>query len=153
MRQGFFAAASGFLFALGLAMAGMTSPGNIRGFLDVFGDWRPALAFVMVGAIGVNAVAFALLRRKARPFCAERFHLPTRRDLDARLIGGSALFGVGWGLGGFCPGPGVVAPWSGAGAGFVFLASMLAGMWIFGAWERARAAQTKGRSLGLQSGG
>lgn len=140
IRQGLFATIAGFLFAIGLAMAGMTSPGNVIGFLDILGDWKPALAFVMVGAIGVHGIAYALLRRRDRPLCAEGFHLPTRRDLDARLVGGSALFGVGWGLGGFCPGPGVIAPWSGAPAGAVFLVAMLAGMWLVGALQRGGAA-------------
>lgn len=152
MRQGFVAVVSGFLFALGLAIAGMSSPGNVIGFLDLFGSWKPALAFVMVGAIGVHGIAYAFLRNKRRPLFAEGFRLPTRRDLDARLIGGSALFGVGWGLGGFCPGPGIIAPWSGAPVAIVFLSSMLAGMWLFGApfWGRLREVAGAGESPRVQ---
>lgn len=142
---------SGFLFAVGLAIAGMSAPGNVIGFLDVFGDWKPALAFVMAGAIGVNGLVLLALRKRGRPLLAPKFRLPTARDLDARLIGGAALFGVGWGIGGYCPGPGIIAPWSGAQAGFVFLLSMVAGIWIFGALRRARTPVPAGRRARLET--
>lgn len=137
-RQLLISFVSGFLFAVGLAVAGMASPGNILGFLDVFGDWKPALAFVMAGAIGVNGLVLLALRRRNRPIFAERFRLPTVREIDPRLVGGAALFGIGWGIGGYCPGPGIIAPWSGSLAGLVFPLSMIAGIWLFGALGRLR---------------
>lgn len=121
---------SGVLFALGLSIGGMTEPANVIGFLDVAGDWRPALAFVMVGAISVSAVAWLVAKKRRAPFVGEAFVLPSRRDLDLGLLGGAALFGVGWGLGGYCPGPGVVALMSGSLSAVVFVGSMLAGTWL-----------------------
>lgn len=121
---------SGLLFAVGLVVAGMTMPANVIGFLDLFGEWKPALAFVMVGAITVSALTYRLAMRRGAPLCAAGFRLPTRSALDARLIVGSAIFGVGWGLGGFCPGPGVVATMGRAPEALVFFVSMLAGMWL-----------------------
>src|SRR6185295_7370618 len=99
---------------VGLAVSGMTRPSKVVGFLDVFGAWDASLAFVMVGAIGVHAVLQRVIARRGSPLFEDRFHLPTRRDVDARLLAGAAVFGVGWGLGGFCPGPGLVAAASGA---------------------------------------
>lgn len=132
---------SGLIFALGLGVSGMTHPAKVVGFLDVLGDWDPSLALVMVGAIGVYAAVGVVARRMGEPWFAERFHWPTRQDVDARLLGGAAIFGVGWGLAGYCPGPGVVALASGAGGPAIFVASMLAGIWGFGrvdGWLRSR---------------
>lgn len=121
---------SGILFGAGLAFGGMTDPARVRGFLDLFGDWDPTLAFVMGGAVIVMAVAWVIQPRLARPLFAEGFSLPTRRDLTPNLIGGSALFGVGWGIAGLCPGPGIAAlviePISAA----IFVVAMLAGMYM-----------------------
>ncbi|MEO1221828.1 MAG: DUF6691 family protein, partial [Pseudomonadota bacterium] len=121
---------SGILFGAGLALGGMTDPARVRGFLDFFGDWDPTLAFVMGGAVIVMAVAWVIQPRLARPLFAEGFSLPTRRDLTPNLIGGSALFGVGWGIAGLCPGPGIAAlviePISAA----IFVVAMLAGMYM-----------------------
>lgn len=136
--QGIVSFASGLLFALGLAVGGMTEPANVIGFLDFTGEWKPALAFVMAGAVGVTAIAWRLVGRRRAPICAESFAVPTRRQLDARLLGGAAIFGVGWGLGGYCPGPGVVALASAAPTALVFVASMLAGTGLAIAWERSR---------------
>ena len=119
---------SGLLFGAGLALGGMTDPARVRGFLDLFGAWDPTLAFVMGGAVIVMAVAWRMVARMPQPWLAEAFHLPTRADLTPRLIGGAALFGVGWGIAGLCPGPGIAAlviePMSAA----VFVAAMLVGM-------------------------
>lgn len=119
---------SGILFGAGLALGGMTDPARVRGFLDLFGAWDPTLAFVMGGAVIVMAVAWRVVARMREPWLAEAFHLPTRADLTPRLIGGAALFGVGWGIAGLCPGPGIAAlviePMSAA----VFVAAMLVGM-------------------------
>ena len=106
----------------------MTDPARVRGFLDLFGAWDPTLAFVMGGAVIVMAVAWRGVGRMRQPWLADAFHLPTRADLTPRLIGGAALFGVGWGIAGLCPGPGIAAlviePMSAA----VFVAAMLVGM-------------------------
>ena len=122
------AAAAGVLFALGLAVSGMTKPAKVVGFLDLFGAWDASLAFVMEGAIGVHFVAQRLIKRRAAPLFDGRFHLPTRRDIDARLVVGAVLFGVGWGLGGFCPGPGLVSAGSGSSGALVFVLGMTVGM-------------------------
>jgi uncharacterized membrane protein YedE/YeeE len=119
---------SGALFALGLGMGGMTQPAKVIGFLDVAGPWDPSLAFVMLGAVGVYGIAFPLIRRRARPALSSAFSIPGRRDVDARLIGGAALFGVGWGLAGYCPGPGIVSLVTGATPVVVFVSAMLVGM-------------------------
>ena len=133
------AGAAGLLFGVGLLVAGMVQPANVLGFLDVFGDWRPALMGVMGGGIAVNALAVLLAKRMKTPLFAEAFHLPTRRQLDPRLLGGAALFGIGWGMGGFCPGPAVVALPSGRADVLLFGAAMLAGMGLFALWERRAA--------------
>jgi uncharacterized membrane protein YedE/YeeE len=116
------------LFGVGLAVAGMTLPPNVQAFLDVFGDWNPSLALVMIGAIGVHFVAFRLIMRRRAPLFDARFHLPTRKDLDWRLLSGAALFGAGWGLGGFCPGPALTSVAAGSFSAIVFVAAMTAGM-------------------------
>ncbi|HTE50300.1 MAG TPA: YeeE/YedE family protein [Kofleriaceae bacterium] len=121
----------GALFGTGLLLASMTRPDVIIGFLDVTRGWDPRAGFVMGGAVMVYAVAFRWIRRRSgAPWFDREFHVPPRRDLDGRLLAGAALFGIGWGLGGFCPGPGLVAAASGNGTALVFVAAMLAGMWI-----------------------
>lgn len=131
---------SGVLFALGLGVSGMTRPDVVIGFLDVTGRWDPSLAFVMAGAAGVYFVAYRLITKRSRPVFSTGFQLPTRRDIDPRLVAGAALFGAGWGLGGICPGPGIVAATSLALPFLVFVGSMLSGMIIFRVWEARRAA-------------
>lgn len=134
---------SGILFAFGLAVSGMTEPAKVIGFLDVAGGaWDPSLALVMVGAVAVNGLGWLVVKKRSRPVLADVFHLPTKKDIDARLVGGAALFGLGWGLGGFCPGPGVVALASGAAPAFAFVAAMLVGMKLV-AWTD-RWLQRKG---------
>ena len=120
--------ASGTIFGAGLALGGMTDPARVRGFLDLFGAWDPTLAFVMGGAVLVMALAWLLQRRMLRPVFAEGFSLPDRSDITPRLVGGSALFGIGWGIAGLCPGPGFAAFAIAPGAAAIFVAAMLAGM-------------------------
>ncbi|MBI3249109.1 MAG: YeeE/YedE family protein [Deltaproteobacteria bacterium] len=127
---------SGAIFACGLAVGGMTQPAKVTAFLDIAGNWDPSLAFVMMGAIMVHAVLYRAIRRRPSPLFAAAFALPVRTDLDARLIGGAALFGVGWGLGGFCPGPAVTSLASGREPVLIFVIAMLAGMYLYRIVER-----------------
>lgn len=119
---------SGTLFGAGLALGGMTNPARVRGFLDLFGDWDPTLAFVMGGAVIVMAIAWRIQVAMAQPLFAEKFALPTRTDLTPKLVGGSALFGIGWGIAGLCPGPGVAALVIEPASAAIFVVAMLAGM-------------------------
>lgn len=121
---------AGTLFGAGLTVSGMTDPQRVRGFLDPFGQWDPTLAFVMGGAVLVMAIAWQLRNRMGLPFFAENFVLPDRSDLDARLLGGSALFGIGWGLSGLCPGPAIASLALAPVAVLPFVVAMLAGMAI-----------------------
>jgi len=118
----------GAMFGTGLILSGMTLPSRVLGFLDVLGRWDPTLALVMGGAIAVHATSGRFIRRRAKPLLDTRFSLPASTLIDARLLVGSAVFGVGWGLAGFCPGPALVSAASGASAALVFCAAMLAGM-------------------------
>ncbi len=122
---------SGTLFGLGLAISGMVDPAKVIGFLDIAGDWDPTLAFVMGGALLVTIPAFRLILIRPRPVLTDDFELPTKKDVDTRLLGGAALFGVGWGLSGFCPGPAVTALASGLAPVFAFVAAMVAGMALY----------------------
>nr|WP_298411323.1 DUF6691 family protein [uncultured Halomonas sp.] len=128
---------AGLLFGLGLAIGGMTDPARVVGFLDIAGAWDPTLIFVLGGAVVTTFIGYRLVLRRDRPLVAQGFQLPTRRDLDARLIGGAALFGIGWGLSGYCPGPafasiaGITPP----------LIAMLAAM--IGGWFLARRLPAK----------
>jgi hypothetical protein len=137
---------AGLLFAAGLGVGGMTQPAKVFGFLDVAGNWDPSLAFVMLGAIAVHATAVRAILRRRAPLFAGRFALPTRRDVDARLVAGAALFGAGWGLVGYCPGPAVTALGGGSPAAAVFVPAMVAGMWLFRAlFERPEPAPAASR--------
>ncbi|MBB3769922.1 hypothetical protein FHS55_000508 [Angulomicrobium tetraedrale] len=131
--------ALGLLFGLGLVLSGMSDPAKVLNFLDLAGSFDPSLAFVMGGAVLVAFIGFRLTLRRERPVLAPRFQLPTRRDIDARLILGPALFGIGWGLGGFCPGPAFTALGLGASGTLVFVPAMLAGMWAARALAERRA--------------
>lgn len=142
MKTAVFSAASGALFALGLVVSGMTSPSKVLGFLDVFGTWDPSLAFVMLGAIAVHAALYRVIATRG-PLGGVKLQLPTRKDIDARLVVGSALFGVGWGLAGVCPGPGLVGAMSGALPFLVFVGAMLAGMALVRVWEATREHAAK----------
>ncbi len=136
-----FAFVSGLLFALGLGIAGMTQPAKVLAFLDVLGDWDPSLAFVMAGAIAVYMPVFWAVRRALAP----RLQLPTRKDLDPRLIVGAALFGVGWGLAGYCPGPALVSLTTLGASAIAFGVAMFAGMRLHTVLERRSRATTPAR--------
>ena len=122
--------AVGALFGAGLAAGGMTDPRVVLGFLDVAGAWDPRLLAVMAGALGVTSVGFRLVQRRGKPFFAAELRLPTQHALDARLIGGAALFGIGWGIAGYCPGPALAALATNPVEALVFLPAMLAGSWL-----------------------
>ncbi len=124
----FFAILSGLVFGIGLMLSGMTDPAKVKGFLDLFGAWDPSLGLVMGGAIAVGVVAFARARRRTSSWTGEHIELPSNTTIDARLLLGGALFGAGWGIAGFCPGPGIVAASSGSAMGAAFVAAMLVGM-------------------------
>lgn len=121
---------AGLVFSVGLVISGMTDPNIVIGFLDLFGEWNPRLMFVMGGAVGINLVLFRLILRKEKPRYAPEFSLPTKMDLDKKLLTGSALFGIGWGTLGICPGPGLVNLTTLEPLFLVFGAAMLAGMVI-----------------------
>ena len=129
---------AGLLFGLGLALAGMTDPARVLGFLDIFGAWDPTLMFVLGGAVVTTFIGYRLVFRRERPMLGETFQLPTRRDLDARLIGGAALFGIGWGLSGYCPGPAIASIAGLTAPLFAMLVAMVAG------WFLARARPARG---------
>lgn len=135
----FTALLSGLIFGLGLLLSGMASPAKVLGFLDLAGAWDPSLALVMLGAVSVGLVAFAVAGRRSRTLLDLPMQVPPRGSIDRRLIGGSLLFGIGWGLAGFCPGPALVALGMGSGPALVFVAAMLAGMKAFDWIERRRA--------------
>lgn len=126
---------SGIVFAIGLGLAGMTQPSKVIGFLDFTGAWDPSLAFVMMGAIGVHAFFAWRVSTMRAPLFAEKFNVPMSRKLDGPLVAGAAVFGIGWGLAGYCPGPALVAATSFAPATLVFVAGMLGGMFVM---RRAR---------------
>lgn len=119
---------SGLIFGVGLIASGMTQPTKVQAFLDVFGAWDPSLALVMGGAIAVGSVAFAIARRRRTSWSGDALQIPTSTTIDRRLIGGGVLFGIGWGLAGFCPGPALVAASSGVVSAWMFVAAMLVGM-------------------------
>ena len=130
--------AAGLIFGLGLIVAGMANPAKVQGFLDLAGAWDPSLALVMAGAIAVGAGAFALARRRSRSLLGAPVQLPVARTIDRRLVLGSLVFGVGWGLAGICPGPALVLAGYGVPQGLAFVAAMLAGNAVFEFLERAR---------------
>jgi len=133
----------GTLFGVGLAIAGMTQPAKIIGFFDFFGSWDPSLAFVMLGAILVYTPVYRwAIRTWQRPIWAPAFSLPTRKDIDGRLILGSAIFGVGWGLGGYCPGPAFTSVGAGSEQALLFGAAMLVGVGAYQVFTRARENRT-----------
>ncbi|HEX6704066.1 MAG TPA: YeeE/YedE family protein [Albitalea sp.] len=139
---------TGLIFGLGLIVSGMTNPAKVRGFLDLAGRWDPSLAFVMAGAIAIGMIAFARANKRAVSFIAGEMKLPTARSIDLRLILGSVLFGVGWGLAGFCPGPAIVALGMGEAKAVVFVAAMLAGMAVFELLERRKQRGVPGTARG-----
>ena len=126
----FAAFGAGLVFGIGLILSGMTDPGKVIGFLDVFGRWDPSLAFVMGGAVLVGSFAFRFAHRRTRAFFGAAMHLPGNRDIDNRLVLGSLVFGIGWGLAGYCPGPVLVGAAGGAWTALAFVPAMLAGAWL-----------------------
>lgn len=122
--------ALGLLFGVGLVVSGMSDPAKVLNFLDLFGTWDPSLAFVMGGAVLVAFFGFRLTLARGAPIVGDRFHLPTRKDIDARIVMGPAIFGIGWGLGGFCPGPAFTALGLGAAGAMAFIPAMILGMWV-----------------------
>lgn len=118
----------GLLFGAGLALSDMVNPARVLAFLDLAGDWDPTLAFVMIGALIPSTIAYAASRRMRRPLLGDEFHIPTARQLDPRLLAGGAIFGIGWGLVGLCPGPAIAGLAFGLWQSWLFLAAMIAGM-------------------------
>jgi uncharacterized membrane protein YedE/YeeE len=136
MMRSFVSFAAGLVFGLGLVVSGMANPAKVLGFLDLAGAWDPSLAFVMAGAVGVALVGFAIARRRRVSLLGGEMKLPTASAGYRRLVGGSLLFGIGWGIAGFCPGPALVALGLGQGKAVVFVLAMVAGMGVFELLER-----------------
>ena len=135
---------AGFLFGVGLLVSGMANPAKVLGFLDIAGRWDPSLALVMAGAIAVGGIGFALAGRRTASLLGAPMVLPSARNIDARLVLGSVVFGVGWGLAGFCPGPALVALGAGRIEALVFVAAMVAGMLLFARLDRATMTKDPG---------
>lgn len=135
--------AAGLLFGVGLVVSGMSDPAKVLNFLDVAGTWDPSLAFVMGGALATTFVGYRLVFLRERPFAMPSFDLPQKRDVDAPLLTGAALFGIGWGIGGFCPGPAFTALPLGAPGTLVFVPALLVGL-VLGAWARPWTARLGG---------
>ena len=127
---------AGLVFGLGLIVSGMADPAKVLGFLDIGGAWDPSLAFVMAGAIAVGSLAFAVASKRTLSFLGATMKLPQSRDIDRRLVIGSVVFGIGWGVAGFCPGPGLVALGMGEFKALIFVVAMLVGMVVFELLER-----------------
>lgn len=135
MKSILLALATGVVFGAGLLLSGMTQPAKVVNFLDVMGAWDPSLAFVMGGAIAVHFLAYRLVPHLPKPVWAPVWAIPARRDIDVRLLLGAALFGAGWGLGGYCPGPALTSVVAGASSTLLFTGAMLGGMWAHRIWE------------------
>lgn len=134
------AALAGLLLGLGLILSGMANPAKVVGFLDVTGLWDPSLALVMGGGLIVGAIGFSLLRRQRNTLLGEPLNLPTSHTINGRLVAGSVLFGIGWGLTGICPGPGLILLGAGVDAGLIYILALLAGMAVYSVIEHARHA-------------
>jgi uncharacterized membrane protein YedE/YeeE len=148
----------GLIFGLGLVISGMANPAKVLNFLDLAGIFDPSLLFVMAGAVAVTFIGYRLVLRRQRPILAERFYLPTAKDIDTRLLAGAALFGIGWGLSGFCPGPAVTSLALAAKGTLAFVPAMLAGLGLARLLRPVSAPQvlaspdqsdTIGRGLGV----
>ena len=137
----FFALLAGIVFGVGLIVCGMANPAKVLGFLDLAGPWDPSLAFVMAGAIAVGAVGFAIARKRTVSLLGLQMRMPAATQVDRRLVGGGLLFGMGWGIAGFCPGPALVALGSGEVKVLVFVAALLAGMGVYELKEQRRTAK------------
>ncbi len=145
MRQNTIALTVGLLFGFGLALSQMIDPARVLGFLDVAGTWDPTLLFVLGGAVGVTVIAFRFILRRPAPFHAPRYYLPTRQNIDPLLIGGSTLFGIGWGIAGFCPGPGITSLVLGSWNPVLFVISLVVGSFVY-----SRVANRTERHMGTR---
>jgi len=139
MMRNIAALACGIIFGVGLGVSQMTNPDKVLDFFDPFGAWDPSLAFVMGGAVAVTAVAFRFVSRRPHPLYAESFSLPTKADIDARLIGGAAVYGVGWGLSGLCVGPSIAALAYGDTRVAIFVIALVIGAWLANIVTHAKA--------------
>lgn len=135
MTRSIVAFISGLIFALGLGISGMTQPQNVIGFLDLT-NWNPSLLFVMAGAVTIHGLSFFIIRNRPSPLLDTTWHIPKRKDITPKLLIGATIFGIGWGLGGYCPGPGVTAIASGQLGALTFVASMVTGMFVYSYIER-----------------
>ncbi|XLZ72859.1 DUF6691 family protein [Massilia sp. SR12] len=129
---------AGLVFGLGLVISGMSNPDKVLGFLDLFGNWDPSMAFVMVGALLVGTVSFRIAGKRTRAILGAPITLPTARDIDRRLVLGSLAFGIGWGLAGYCPGPVITSLAVGGSKPWIFFLAMMAGMVVFELIEREK---------------
>jgi uncharacterized protein len=142
IAKGAAAAAAGVVFGLGLTISGMTQPGKVIAFLDFAGGrWDPSLAFVMIGAIAVSALGYRAIERRGKPLLGDHLAVSPSRDVDLRLVAGAAIFGVGWGISGYCPGPAVTSTIAGSLSAIVTVVSMMLGSWIAGRLSRPAARQ------------
>lgn len=142
---------AGLLFGIGLIASGMADPSKVLGFLDLAGAWDPSLALVMAGAIAVGAVAFRFVSQRTQSLLGLKMRMPSAGHIDRRLVVGSLLFGIGWGIAGFCPGPALVGLGMGQPKAVIFVLAMLAGMGLFEAIERARHRSVIPQSTGTQA--
>lgn len=131
MKNSLAALVVGFIFSIGLGISGMTQPQKVIGFLDIFGDWDPSLMFVMVSAIGIHFLTYRLIRKRSSPVLSSHWHVPNKTQLTPALMIGAFVFGVGWALAGFCPGPAITSMASFEKTPYVFVISMLIGMYLF----------------------
>lgn len=138
---------AGLIFGFGLILSGMANPEKVLGFLDLAGNWDPSLALVMGGAIAVGLVAFRIAGKRTKSILGLDMKLPNNRQLDKRLIVGALVFGAGWGVAGFCPGPGLVAMGAGELKALIFVVAMVAGMLLFEVIERSRALKNLAKSV------
>jgi hypothetical protein len=134
---------AGLIFGLGLLISGMANPAKVQNFLDIAGTFDPSLIFVMAGAVTVSLIGYRFILQRPRPILAERFYLPTAKDIDLRLVGGAALFGIGWGLSGFCPGPAIVSLPLLAKGTLIFVLAMLAGIGLARLARQGKARRTE----------
>ena len=141
----------GLVFGAGLLISGMNQPEKVLGFLDIFGAWDATLAFVMAGAVAVTAIGFALARRRGAPVLAAKYFWPERNDIDAPLVTGAVLFGIGWGLVGICPGPALVNLAGLSQPILVFVAAMALGMLAYEGYRRSDTTRGKAESLGVST--
>lgn len=151
MKQSIIALIAGIIFGLGLSISQMTDSARVLGFLDITGVWDPTLMFVLGGAVGVTVIAFRFILRRPQPFIATKFQLPTNNSLDRQLLIGSGLFGIGWGIAGYCPGPGVTSLVQGSGNSFLFMFALIGGILAHRFVTNANSRRTENRSDPIES--